>query len=245
MPRFKLKIKKVYLFKSFPKRVIWTHTGQGICTASKDTAPRLAINDKPCEVQEWACLTWGMLLEDSHMALPSQKWSSLRCRAVTPSKQASSPSWKCLSFKGFAITQKHRKEIREKETVSKRDSSTDRIVCFWKPSLNTYPFHYLTCAWKHLPVRYFIHSRPRNYWAPGEASARRWGDQNEAVFATFQERTSSHVLLATVCLDALAPRPQDPAGRAGNCGLHHNVCGSPLALISEASVFRIKGFELC
>lgn len=52
MPRFKLKIKKVYLFKSFPKRVIWTHTGQGICTASKDTAPRLAINDKPCEVQE-------------------------------------------------------------------------------------------------------------------------------------------------------------------------------------------------
>ena len=89
-----------------------------MCTASKDTAPRLAINDKPCKVQEWACLSWGMLLENPHVASSSQKWRSLRGRADTPSEQASSPFWKCLSFKGFVITQKHRKEIREKETVS-------------------------------------------------------------------------------------------------------------------------------
>ena len=228
-----------------------------MCTASKDTAPRLAINDKPCKVQEWACLSWGMLLENPHVASPSQKWRSLRGRADTPLEQASSPFWKCLSFKGFVITQKHRKEIREKETVSKQNSSTDRIVCFWKPSLNTYPFHYLTRERKHLPVHYFIHSPPRNYWAPGEASARHWRDQNEAVFATFQERTSSHVLLATVCLDALALCPQDPAGRAGapprpwlqeglrTVAYTTMYVGHCWPLVPEAFAFRIKGFELC
>ena len=149
MARLKLEIKNVYSLKRFPNRVIRTHTGQGRYTATRDPAPRLAINDKPLEAQESACLTYGMLPGDPHMASPSQRWSSLRRRAVTPSGQANAPLWKCLPFKGFAISWKHRQEIRERESLplSKVALVVKWIACFRKPSfpsLNIYPFRYLT-----------------------------------------------------------------------------------------------------
>lgn len=137
-----------------------------------------------CPVKSRNEPVWPRMCRKSSDGIAITEWRSLGVGLMHPSEQASSPF--CVTFPKDLWLPKTQEEIR-KGPVSKQNSSTDRIVCFWKPSLNTYPFHYLTRAQEAFTCPLFYPTLTQKLLGTCQgASARHWRVKR-AVFATFQE----------------------------------------------------------
>ena len=152
-----------------------------------------------------------MLLKDPPTASPPYRRSSLEGRAVRLTGQANSPFWKCPAFKGFAISWKHTKEIRERETLPlNKASSSGEMQSFREEArlphlfiiLHTHRSIYLSIIPATPSPKILIGHLGRHLPGTRETKA------SQALFTTSQESTLSQALLSSPAAWVLSPHPR-------------------------------------